>query len=87
MTNKALKIFEPGEQKKNFRLSSLTPLLGFSLTFCSEQYNCYYSLSNKKKRSNYLVLGPGAQRTFLLSNRKQQILFNVLTKIIKNTRN
>ena len=33
-------------------------------------YNEYYSLLNeKKRRSKYLVLGPGAQRTFWLSSR------------------
>ena len=38
----------------------------------------YYSLLNDKKRSKYLVLRPGARRTFRLSSRKPRIPLNAL---------
>ena len=41
-----------------------------------------YTLLNDKKKwlSKYLVLGPGAQRTFRLSSRTPRIPFNVLSR-------
>ena len=38
----------------------------------------YFIERQKKRRSKYLVLGPGAQRTFRLSSRTPRIPFNVL---------
>ena len=42
----------------------------------------YHSLLNDKKRSKYLVLGPGARRTFRLLSRTPRIPFNVLSRTI-----
>ena len=40
----------------------------------------YSLLNDKKRRSKYLVLGPGEQRTFRLSSRTPRIPFNVLSR-------
>ena len=46
-----------------------------------------HKLLNNKKRSKYLVLGPGARRTFRLSGRTPRIPFNVLSRTFNKFKN
>ena len=61
--------------------------LNFSFFCCknikySFYFNGYYYsfVKDEKRRSKYLVLGPGVRRTFQSSSRTLRILFNVLSR-------